>query len=117
MIRKTMDQHSSESVEEWITRVTNRRPDCAIWIDVFNLIVIVLSLLLAPFTAFTSLFFLLLVPFDAALASIAASNFQQRNLLKLHLCLVHCDKVDVNNDTSNSKSTTSSFKEILDAFD
>jgi hypothetical protein len=46
------------------------------------------SVFAAPFTLFVSLFGLLAVPFNSALASIAVNTCRQKELTKLHLLLL-----------------------------
>ena len=67
---------------------SNRVPACAGWIHACNVLVILVSVVGAPFTAFASLLFLFAVPFNAALASIATSCAQQRDLSRFQLILL-----------------------------
>ena len=79
---------------EDINQISRESPSCAAWIHFFNFLVIAFAIVGAPFTLFASLFALLAVPFNSALASIATSTYRQRKLTKLHLMLL-ADKYDL----------------------
>jgi len=79
---------------EDLKHISGDSPSCAAWIHFFNFLVIAFAIVGAPFTLFASLFALLAVPFNSALASIATSTYRQRKLTKLHLILL-ADKYDL----------------------
>jgi hypothetical protein len=58
------------------------------FIHLCNLLIILFAVIGAPFTMFTSLFALLAVPFNSALAAIAVNTCRQKELTKLHLMLL-----------------------------
>jgi len=77
-----------------ISEASNSTISSAGWIHLFNALVIVFAVIGAPFTMFASLFALLAVPFNSALAAIANNTHRQQRLTKLHLMLL-ADRFDL----------------------
>jgi len=63
-----------------IERITDERPSSASWIDLFNIITIIASLILFPLTSGLSLLALLSVPLYAAFSSITTSTYRTGKL-------------------------------------
>ena len=59
-----------------IERITDERPSSASWIDLFNIITIIASLILSPWTSGLSLLALLSVPLYAVFSSITTSTYR-----------------------------------------
>ena len=66
-----------------IERISNDSPRSVTWIYLLNILSAVLSIVLVPFTAGTSLLFLLGIPLYSAYASITTSNYRTAKLTAL----------------------------------
>lgn len=76
------------SFRDDISIANNATASCAGWIHLFNVLIIVFAVLGAPFTMFASLFALLAVPFNSAVAVVASNSSRQAELTRLHLALL-----------------------------
>jgi membrane protein YqaA with SNARE-associated domain len=76
------------SFRDQIETAATSNVNCAQWIHIFNLLIIVFAIVGAPFTLFASLFALLAVPFNSAAAAIANNTHRQKELTHLHLLLL-----------------------------
>jgi hypothetical protein len=70
---------------EDISKASNATVSSARWIHTFNFLIATGSVIGIPFTMGVSLFGLLSIPFNSALASIANNSCRQTELTKLHL--------------------------------
>ena len=59
-----------------VEEIFDDSPSSATWINLLNILSAILSIVLIPFTAGTSLLFLLGIPLYSAIASIATSNYR-----------------------------------------
>ena len=71
-----------------IDKASNASVNSARWIQSFNGVIFLFAILGAPFTMFASLFSLLAIPFNAALAEMVNNSSRQTELTKLHLLLL-----------------------------
>ena len=63
-----------------VEEIFDNSPSSATWINLLNILSAILSIVLIPFTAGTSLLFLLGIPLYSAIASIATSNYRAAKL-------------------------------------
>ncbi len=77
-----------------VETAASRSVTSAAWIHAFNLVIILIAVIGIPSAAFASLFALLAVLFNSALASIATNAARQKELTKIHLMLL-ADRYDL----------------------
>ena len=73
-------QHKISDIKYEIERISDDSPGSVTWINLLNVLSAILSIVLVPFTAGTSLLFLLGIPLYSAFASIATSNYRTAKL-------------------------------------
>ena len=71
-----------------IDKASNETLTSSRFIHLCNLLIILFAVIGAPFTMFSSLFALLVVPFNSALAAISANTHRQKELTKVHLMML-----------------------------
>jgi hypothetical protein len=82
------------SFRDNVSKASNLTINSAGWIHICNVLIILVAVLGIPFTMFGSLFALLAVPFNSALAALANNSARQTELSKIHLMLL-ADKYDL----------------------
>ena len=80
-----------------LDRILKSQSPSAGWIHFFNGLSILLAILAAPFTFGASLFALLVIPWNSALATIATETYRTRSLMEMQVMMTH----DLNNMTSD----------------
>ncbi len=73
-------QHKIPDLKYEIERISDDAPSSVTWINLLNVLSAILCIILVPFTAGTSLLFLLGIPIYSAFASIATSNYRTAKL-------------------------------------
>jgi len=85
---KTPHRNRRMTFREDVSKASKLSISSAGWIHACNVLIILAAVLGIPFTMFGSLFALLAVPFDSALAAIATNSARQTELTKIHLMLL-----------------------------
>ena len=98
-------QHKISDIKYEIERISDDSPGSVTWINLLKILSAILSIVLVPFTAGTSLLLLLGIPLYSAFASIASPNYRTAKLTAIQTRII-IDGLEPE-DKNNERLTTS----------